>query len=96
VVGSSTGHFFQSAPIPPELGWLMRTRRKLFGDYGLLGRYARHSDRNQENLFFELLRECLEKGLVSEAEIKDAMSHDYVRHDALEVIAQVPPLSKAA
>ena len=80
----------------PLQGWLMRTRRKLFGDYGLLGHYARHPDPNQENLFFGLLRECLEKGLVSEAEIKDAMSHNYVRHDALEMIARVPPLQKAA
>jgi hypothetical protein len=80
----------------PVYGWLMRMRRKLFGDYGLLGRYSPHPDRNQENLFFGLLRECLEKGLVSEAEIKEAMSHDYVRHDAFEVIAKVPPLSKAA
>ena len=74
----------------------MQMRRKLFGDYGLLGRYSPHPDRNQENLFFGLLRECLEKGLVSEAEIKDAMSHDYVRHDAFDVIAKVPPLKKAA
>jgi hypothetical protein len=80
----------------PLQGWLMRTRRKLFGDYGLLGQYARHPDPNQENLFFGLLRECLEKGLVSEAEIKEAMSHNYVRHDAFEVIAKVPPLQKAA
>jgi hypothetical protein len=80
----------------PLQGWLMRARRKLFGDYGLLGHYARHPDPNQENLFFGLLRECLEKGRVSEAEIKDAMSHNYVRHDALEMIARVPPLKKAA
>src|SRR4029079_6301571 len=82
--------------IYPVVGWLMRTRRRLFGDYGLLGRYASHPDRNQENLFFGLLRECLEKGLVSEAEIKDAMAHNYVRHDAFEVIAKVPPLKRAA
>jgi hypothetical protein len=80
----------------PLQGWLMRARRKLFGDYGLLGHYARHPDPNQENLFFGLLRECLEKGLVSEAEIKDAMSHNYVRHDALEMIARVPSLQRAA
>jgi hypothetical protein len=80
----------------PLQGWLMRARRKLFGDYGLLGHYARHPDPNQENLFFGLLRECLEKGRVSEAEIKDAMSHNYVRHDALDMIARVPPLKKAA
>lgn len=80
----------------PVYGWLMRVRRKLFGDYGLLGRYARHPDRNQENLFFGLLRECLEKGLVSEAQIKDAMAQNYVRHDAFDVIAKAPAMRKAA
>ena len=37
-------------------------RRKLFGDYGLLGSYISHPDRNQEHLFFGLLRECVEQG----------------------------------
>ena len=80
----------------PIHGWLMRARRKLFGDYGLLGRYARHPDPRQEGLFFGLLRECLENGLVSEAEIRDAMAHNYVRHDAFEVMARSAPLAKAA
>jgi hypothetical protein len=80
----------------PVIGWMMRARRKLFGDYGMLGHYSHHPDKNQEDLFFGLLRECLEKGLISEAEIRDAMAHNYVRHDALDVIAKVPPLKKAA
>ena len=49
----------------PPIGWLMRARRKLFGDYGLLGSYNAHPDRNQENLFFGLLRECVEQGIVT-------------------------------
>jgi hypothetical protein len=80
----------------PVYGWLMRARRKLFGDYGLLGRYARHPDPNQEHLFFGLLRECLEKGLVSRAQIESAMSLNYVRHDAFEVMARAPSLKAAA
>lgn len=76
----------------PVIGWFMRMRRKMFGDHGLLGRYARHPDRNQEALFFGLLRECHEKGLIDEATLRDAMSNDFIRHDALDVMKQVPPL----
>ena len=37
----------------PPIGWLMRARRRLFGEYGLLGNYKSHPDQNQENLFFD-------------------------------------------
>ena len=75
----------------PVIGWIMRMRRKLFGDHALLGRYARHPDRNQEAFFFGLLRECLERGLVDEATLRDAMARNYIRHDALEVVQRMPP-----
>jgi len=76
----------------PVIGWLMRARRALFGDHGMLGRYARHPDPNQEHLFFGLLRECVESGLIAEAALRNAMANNYIRHDALDVIARVPPL----
>ena len=76
----------------PPIGWLMRWRRELFGDYAFLGRYRRHPDRNQENFFFGLLRECLDEGLVTEAMVREQMRHDHVRHDALRVLREVPPL----
>ena len=73
----------------PVIGWLMRARRVLFGDHALLGRYARHPDRRQEALFFVLLGECLDQGLVDQRTLRAAMSHNHIRHDALEVIARV-------
>jgi hypothetical protein len=76
----------------PPLGWLMRARRKLFGDYGLLGSYIDHPDRNQEHLFFGLLRECVELGVVTEDMLRAEMRHNHVRHDAFEVMARTPPL----
>lgn len=76
----------------PVIGWIMRMRRKLFGDHALLGRYARHPDRNQEYFFFGLLKEAYEKGLVSEAQLREAMQHNFIRHDSFEVMNQVPPL----
>jgi len=75
---------------------LMRLRRRFFGDYGLLGRYFRHPDRNQEHFFFGLLRECVEKGIVSESMLRDEMRRNHVRHDAFEVMEKAPPLVSAA
>ncbi len=77
----------------PVIGWIMRMRRKLFGDHSLLGRYARHPDRNQEALFFGLLKEAYEKGLVTDAQIKEAMNNNFIRHDSYDVMKSVPPLA---
>jgi len=77
----------------PVIGWIMRMRRKLFGDHALLGRYARHPARNQEALFFGLLKEAYEKGLVTDAQIKEAMSNNFIRHDSYDVMKSVPPLA---
>ncbi len=71
---------------PPEkpsgflpLGWLNRVRRRVLGDYALLGHYQAHPDRNQERFFFGLLRE--------------EMRQNHVRHDAFEVLDRTPPLA---
>jgi len=86
---------------PPEkpggsaaLGWLYRQRRRLFGHYALMGRYKIHPDANQENLFFGLLRECLEQGIVSEQMIRDQMRRKHVRHDAIELLDRVPAVAE--
>lgn len=76
-------------PFPP-FGWLMSARRKLFGKYALLGHYRRHPDPNQEALFFGLLRESIEAGIVSEDFLREEMRRNHVRHDALELIATAP------
>ena len=69
-----------------------RVRRKLFGEYGLMGSYKTHPDTNQERLFFALLRECFDKGLVTEAMIRHEMKHNHVRHDALDLVRRTPTL----
>jgi hypothetical protein len=76
----------------PPYGWVMRARRALFGEYGLLGRYKPHPDPNQERFFFGLLRECLEQGIVTEGQIRAEMARNHLRHDALEVLERTPPL----
>ncbi len=78
----------------PPLGWLLHARRILLGDHALLGRYRRHPDRNQEDLFFGLLAEAVEAGLVDEAAIRREMEQNHVRHDALERLENTRPLDE--
>lgn len=84
---------------PPQKGGSLRpadiwhrVRSTLFGEYALLGQYKKHPDTNQERLFFALLKECVEAGIVTEDMIKDQMKKNYVRHDALDLIARTPTL----
>ncbi|NIV74428.1 MAG: hypothetical protein GWN37_06210 [Gammaproteobacteria bacterium] len=80
----------------PPAAWLMRARRRLFGEYGLLGKYKPHPDPNQERYFFGLLKECLERGVVSDAMLRNEMRRDHVRHDALDVLERTAPLARDA
>jgi len=73
----------------PLLPALNRLRARIFGEYGLLGTYHPHPDPRQEQFFFSLLRECLEKGVISEATVRDEMARNHVRHDALELVARI-------
>ncbi len=75
------------------VGWLRRARESVFGRYGMLGHYKRHPDPNQERFFFGLLRECLDKGVISDQLLRDEMARDHIRHDAFEVIERTPPLA---
>jgi hypothetical protein len=79
----------------PPLAWIMRARRQLFGEYGMMGNYKQHPDINQQNLFFGLLKECVESGQVSEEFLRQEMTSNHVRHDAFEVMEQTPALPPA-
>jgi hypothetical protein len=69
---------------------------KLIGNNGirLPLRYKPHPDRRQEQFFFGLLRECVEKGIVTDTMLRVEMARNHVRHDALEVLGRVPPLDQ--
>ena len=77
----------------PPMRWVMRARRKIFGDYAFVPDYKSHPDQRQEAFFFGLLRECVEKGLISESFIRDEMAKNHVRHDAFDVIDRVRPVA---
>jgi len=79
----------------PPLAWLMRARRRLFGEYALLGRYQPHPDPAQEALFFGLLKELIDQGRITEAMLREQMEQNHVRHDALEVLERTPTLAGA-
>tara|TARA_R110002110_G_scaffold205066_1_gene416647 strand:- start:39877 stop:40788 length:912 start_codon:yes stop_codon:yes gene_type:complete len=81
----------------PILAGLNRVRARVFGEYGLLGRYHEHPDKQQEAFFFGLLKECLACGHISEQLVRDEMQKNHVRHDAFDVLERTPDLhSKAA
>lgn len=66
--------------------------------YKLIGKrphmHEPHPDRNQQNLFFGFLRECLEKNIISEQFLKDEISREYLRPDAMQVLETTPLLDK--
>ncbi len=80
----------------PVLASLNRMRATLFGEYGLLGHYREHPDKNQEQFFFGLLKECLENGHISEELVRAEMNKNHVRHDAFEVLDRTPKLEAVA
>ena len=77
----------------PLLGAVNRLRARVFGDYGLLGHYAQHPDINQQQLFFGLLKECLESGHIGESQVRREISAQHVRADALEIVDRTPALA---
>ncbi|MGB5621194.1 MAG: hypothetical protein WBN65_01745 [Gammaproteobacteria bacterium] len=77
----------------PPRHWIRRARRALFGDYGLAGHYKAHPDPGQERFFFGLVRECLEKNIITEDMLREEMSKNHLRHDALELVKRTPPLA---
>jgi len=79
----------------PPAAWLMKARRHLFGEYGLMGHYRQHPDINQQHFFFGLLKECLDNGMVTESFLREEMRLNHVRHDALEVLRNTPDLPPA-
>ena len=70
----------------PPRHWLRRARRALFGDYRFAGTYAAHPDPAQEAFFFGLVRECIDQGIISEAQLRDEIRQGHVREDAWELV----------
>jgi hypothetical protein len=76
---------------PLRPGTWLNPLKKLAGDPPAA--YTRHPDPKQEQFFFGLLRECLDRGVVTEERLRDAMRQNFVRHDALQMLDRTPPLA---
>ncbi|HXV24646.1 MAG TPA: hypothetical protein VED46_10350 [Alphaproteobacteria bacterium] len=89
-------------PVDFTLGEKARRKEKLgvIGRFvhGLMARpapaaYEPHPDPNQERFFFSLLRECVDKGMISESLLHEEMRRNHIRHDALELLERARPLA---
>ena len=76
----------------PIRGTFWRVVRMFLGRYAFLGKYDPHPDKRQEQFLFGLVKECLENGTLTEKMLQDEMRQNHVRHDALDLIMQVPDL----
>jgi len=70
----------------PPRHWFRRARRALFGDYRFAGSYTAHPDPGQEAFFFGLVKECLDRGVVTESRLRDEIDRGHLRPDAFELI----------
>ena len=76
--------------------WMRPLKRAMLGWGGAPSHYQPHPDTAQQNFFFGLLRECLDEGVVTEAQLQEEMRLNHIRHDALDVLDRTPPLPAAA
>jgi hypothetical protein len=53
-------------------------------------RYQPHPDPRQEQLFFALLRECLEQGSITNQFLRESMRKNYLRKDAFAILSGRP------
>ena len=70
--------------------WLGRARARLAGEPAP-GRYRPHPDRRQERFFFGLLRECVERGVVSEEFLREEIRRRHLRPDVFELLQVTAP-----
>jgi hypothetical protein len=76
----------------PAYAGIAAVAKRLLTRVPAFGRYWRHPDGRQERLFFALLGECLDRGVVSQDLIAEEMRRNHVRHDAFEVMRRTGPL----
>ncbi len=72
--------------------WFKQARNRLKGEHPE-GRYLPHPDPKQEAHFFGLLRECVDKGVISESQLREEMAMNHIRHDTLELLDRTPALA---
>jgi hypothetical protein len=51
--------------------------------------YQRHPDLRQEKLFFSLLQECIDAGLITHDELRVGIERNYIRKDAFAILEDI-------
>jgi len=77
-------------------GWMIGAVNALLGNASPFATYKRHPDPRQEEFFFGLLRECLDRELVTERMLREEMAKNHIRHDSLGMLQRAPKLAQAA
>jgi hypothetical protein len=72
---------------PPLVERMRRGVRRLMFRNGSATYYRPHPDPRQEQVFFGLLKECLDGGTITRAEVRAAMRRNHLRQDAFAVLA---------
>jgi hypothetical protein len=68
---------------------IRRVRQRMHSPQpGEKGVYQKHPDARLEKFFFELLREAIDRGAISEAFVADEIRKGYLRTDAFEMLAR--------
>lgn len=67
---------FPASVVKSVKQWFNRDKPKI---------YRPHPDPKQEQLFFDLLSECLEQGIVTEEMLQREMASNHIRHDAMRL-----------
>jgi len=79
---------------PRDAPWLAAlkriARRAILRRQERTFRYRSHPDLRQEQLFFSLLRECLEQGSITTHVLRRAMRKNYLRKDAFALLSRAP------
>lgn len=89
IVREKTGWKAQIKGITQHMkGWVL-------GKPARRGSYTRHPDPKQEALFFDLLRECVEHGVVTEELLREEMRKNHLRHDTLDLLHRLPARAAA-
>jgi len=67
-------------------GWAKFARHLIAGGDSPYGRYKKHPDPRQEHLFFSLLREAMDEGVIDRNVVDAEVERGHVRRDALELV----------
>lgn len=66
--------------------WIHQIKSFIKGQrYHPNGTYIKHPDQNQEKFFFTLLKECLDREVFTEADIRSEIKKQHLRKDAFEL-----------